>query len=1226
MEIKEIPVPTMPDWLKLYNTYDPEYYAPGKRVSAEEWNALFLASVRQGNYNADTLELLIKTYLPETYLTQTDFNTFSNEMRAEYTGFTTNIQESFIEHKKQVQDQYDDLAEQVQNQYDTFTGQVQNQYDTFIEQVQEDFASVINEVNSLEERVIKAEDVAYSLDDTIQEANQYAKQAFTIAESANSAAQEAAISAENAESSASNAQHISEEANSFAQTALTTSQNASTVANEAKAQSAHATDTANAALLRSEDAIATANAAKIESASAKTTAEQAEEVSTASNSIAQTANATASEARRIAQNALDQITEGVGSQVLVNGESVSTFNADTKADLDYVDRQIAALIGAAPETLNTLEEVAKAIEENETVVDALNSAIGTKANKEDIKDLETLRTLPYEYQEVEYIESTGTQYIDTGVVPSNKTQVDIEFEISSTSEADAALFGARDGVGSSSSFVIWANNHGGNTNSTFAYSTYSSRKNLLLDTKYACKYSWAGMFVNGEQIGNPPSSDITFTCQSVALLLGVRTGTTLDNRRFIGKVYSAKIFDNVTLLRHFIPCYRKSDGEIGLYDLVNNVFYVNQGTGTLLKGKNVYLSNVARRNDVAIKFAKSEYEKTKNLFDLSRVSMTQYSGAIPEIDVANGTITLKRFYNASLNTLKDFADLEVGETYTLSLVASENQHIYLVGSSFRWDNGKSHTITQAELDGTVAFYGMTDGSAQTVSNIQIEPGLIITEYHSYNGPVLHKADLNDRVAFTKYASISVAGTTKDVYKYDPTTIYAPNGLIMGGTALAAGLVTRGICGVNTPNESGYCTKDNLYINYDGSNTYSSARQLILQAENSGTHYGNNLYQYAAARGDAVKGYCDANYLSLNSGGKLKGKLSFDGDNSITPLQAISYIVGLQPFASGGNLVYMNADKFKNQTRSSIIPGGLNYFTTGYIKSAAPASGITTSISSNILTVTATEGNNNYVSIGIDHDIEANMAEGEQFIFSMDIRATTDTAIAVSGKPKIYFKEGMGYYDMEGEVKRLSSGQYTTLTYVGNWKKTKSDGTAINPAFHLGFGSTVGKFYITNLRFEKGSVRTESARLLHVDSTKIMTDKSLEIKHSTEPRVFLTAANSGSDIRVEFKCESSSTNSFIGIGSGGVNNGYYSRTLNKWLWYADASKWYLNQPTINSGIISSALQLPQGAKITDANGTTILTRFTDGQNYLGTTDIVLNLRGSTVKVTNKLECSEINLLV
>lgn len=363
MEIKEIPTPTMPDWLKLYNTYDPEYYAPGKRVSAEEWNTLFLASVRQGNYNADTLELLIKTYLPETYLTQVDFNQFSNEMRTAYSTFTNNIQEGFIAHKTQVQEQYD----------------------TFTTQVQEDFTALTSEVNSLEERVVKAENVAYSLNDVIQEANEYAQAANQTAIESNTFAQEAKNNASTALETANSAASTAASSNNTAQDALSTAQSAVTTANNTATQATQAVNTANAASLRAEDAIATANAAKAESAAAKNTAAQAETTANASNATATSANNTASEAKRIAQNALDLVTEGQGSQVIVNGVAVDTFNADTKADLDYVDRQIAALIGAAPETLDTLEEVAKAIKENETVVDALNAAIGTKANKADIE-------------------------------------------------------------------------------------------------------------------------------------------------------------------------------------------------------------------------------------------------------------------------------------------------------------------------------------------------------------------------------------------------------------------------------------------------------------------------------------------------------------------------------------------------------------------------------------------------------------------------------------------------------------------------------------------------------------------------------------------------------------------------------------------------------------------------------------------------------------------------
>lgn len=50
----------------------------------------------------------------------------------------------------------------------------------------------------------------------------------------------------------------------------------------------------------------------------------------------------------------------------------------------YTDTKIADLIDSAPETLDTLAEVAQAIKDNETVVDALNGAIGNKADSSEL--------------------------------------------------------------------------------------------------------------------------------------------------------------------------------------------------------------------------------------------------------------------------------------------------------------------------------------------------------------------------------------------------------------------------------------------------------------------------------------------------------------------------------------------------------------------------------------------------------------------------------------------------------------------------------------------------------------------------------------------------------------------------------------------------------------------------------------------------------------------------
>ena len=57
--------------------------------------------------------------------------------------------------------------------------------------------------------------------------------------------------------------------------------------------------------------------------------------------------------------------------------------------------------------------------------------------------------------------------------------------------------------------------------------------------------------------------------------------------KIIGKIYYCQIFTYNTVVRNFIPCYRESDNKPGLYDLVNNEFYTNQGTGDFDKGNDI---------------------------------------------------------------------------------------------------------------------------------------------------------------------------------------------------------------------------------------------------------------------------------------------------------------------------------------------------------------------------------------------------------------------------------------------------------------------------------------------------------------------------------------------------------------------------------------------------------------------------------------------------------------
>ena len=63
----------------------------------------------------------------------------------------------------------------------------------------------------------------------------------------------------------------------------------------------------------------------------------------------------------------------------------SAIDAAYANSTDYTDQRIADLVNGAPSTLDTLGEIATAMSENEDVVDALNSAIGSKASQTELE-------------------------------------------------------------------------------------------------------------------------------------------------------------------------------------------------------------------------------------------------------------------------------------------------------------------------------------------------------------------------------------------------------------------------------------------------------------------------------------------------------------------------------------------------------------------------------------------------------------------------------------------------------------------------------------------------------------------------------------------------------------------------------------------------------------------------------------------------------------------------
>ena len=204
----------------------------------------------------------------------------------------------------------------------------------------------------------------------------------------------------------------------------------------------------------------------------------------------------------------------------------------------------------------------------------------TESNEKQIKANASL--LPSEFQEVEYIESTGTQYIDTGVIPTINTSMDIELAITTNDvNWSGSVLDASRG---------WFAVGGYNLNSLVAVFSVGSREGILdypFDTNFHKFFISNGLQKIDNITSNNTISNYNGTMPSI-YLLGEHY-TWVANPPLVGhqKIKYSKLFDNNLLVKNFIPCKRKSDNKPGLYDLVEGKFYTNQGTGDFEKGKNI---------------------------------------------------------------------------------------------------------------------------------------------------------------------------------------------------------------------------------------------------------------------------------------------------------------------------------------------------------------------------------------------------------------------------------------------------------------------------------------------------------------------------------------------------------------------------------------------------------------------------------------------------------------
>ena len=192
-------------------------------------------------------------------------------------------------------------------------------------------------------------------------------------------------------------------------------------------------------------------------------------------------------------------------------------------------------------------------------------------------------TIPSGLVELEYIQSSGTQYIDTGFKPKHNTRVVMDLQLLSTAGIPYVFGTWAGGMNNCFSVYWWTDVHNswgvdyGTQRSAIPQTNWNKRLTVDLNQNVVT--------VDGISY---TLTATTFTATNNLFLLALNNGNNAIDYT-VGKVYGCKIYDNGTLVRDFIPC-KNASGVIGLWDDVNSVFYGNAGTGAFTGGPTVTLT------------------------------------------------------------------------------------------------------------------------------------------------------------------------------------------------------------------------------------------------------------------------------------------------------------------------------------------------------------------------------------------------------------------------------------------------------------------------------------------------------------------------------------------------------------------------------------------------------------------------------------------------------------
>ena len=190
--------------------------------------------------------------------------------------------------------------------------------------------------------------------------------------------------------------------------------------------------------------------------------------------------------------------------------------------------------------------------------------------------------LPEGYTAVNYLQSTGEQWIEMGLAPNQNTKAVLKIKTDKFTSQGATLIGSRTDTNSNDQFFTYLDEYGPRFLFRIDGQATISWTGLTTDKIYTVTLSGTEMKAELEDGTAVFSRTFSVSDFESTVTMALFRAKPLD-KGFQGRIYSCKHYSGDELVQDFVPCL-DTEGVPCMFDFVSQKPFYNQGTGSFTWG------------------------------------------------------------------------------------------------------------------------------------------------------------------------------------------------------------------------------------------------------------------------------------------------------------------------------------------------------------------------------------------------------------------------------------------------------------------------------------------------------------------------------------------------------------------------------------------------------------------------------------------------------------------